>query len=189
MSGALTSDSVQNYLQPVSDTASKRTQRIAELIKQELGRMLVDELKDPRIGFATVTEVRVTGDLRQARIYISVYGPKEQRAASLAGLTAAAGWVKRELGRRLQLRYTPNLFFCPDETLDKAMRMEELMSAIKSGETEVPKPQVSEVLPVDTARSQLAEIARDFEAAEAAKRLALAAKSGKGRRAGSRRKR
>jgi ribosome-binding factor A len=180
MWGALTSEVVQNYLQPVTDTESKRTQRVAELIKQELGKMLVDELKDPRIG-------RVTGDLRQARVYISVYGTKEQRQESLAGLSAAAGWVKRELGHRLRLRYTPTVHFCHDETLDHAMRMEEVMSAINKGQLEAPAATSSEALAVETARSQMAEIARDFEAAEVAKRAAL--KLGKHGRKGQRRKR
>ena len=158
----------------MTETESKRTQRIGELIKQELGLMLVDELKDPRIGFATVTEVRVTGDLRQARVFVSVYGTKEQREASLAGLSAAAGWVKREIGRRLKLRFTPTLYFALDETLDHAMRMEELMHAINTGQMEAPTPGTSEALPVDTDRSKLVEIARGFEVAQKAEREAQA---------------
>ena len=187
MCGFLTSEGVQNYLQPVSDTNSKRTQRIGELIKQELAQMLVGELKDPRIGFVTVTEVRVTGDLRQARIFVSVYGTKEEREISVAGLTAAAGFLKREIGHRLRLRHTPDLFFCQDDTLDQAMRLEQVMSAINSGKQEAPQGQLAEALPVDTDRSQLAEIARNFELAEEAKRAA--ARSGKRRHTSPRRKR
>lgn len=148
----------------------KRTERIGELIKQELAQMLVDELKDPRIGFTTVTEVRVTGDLRTARVYVSVYGTAAQRAESLAGLSAAAGFVKRELGSRLRLRYTPDVVFCHDDTLDQAFRMEELMAAIAAGKTEAPKPGVTEALPVDTDRSELAVRAREFEAAATPKK-------------------
>jgi len=147
----------------VTDTEPKRAQRVGELIKQELGRMLVGELKDPRIGFATVMEVRVTGDLRQARVYVSVYGTKEARAASLDGLKAAAGYVKRELGKSLRLRFTPEILFCEDDTLDRAERMDELMQAIATGKTEVPKPHASEPLPVATDRSELATVARGFE--------------------------
>jgi len=177
----LTSRVVQNYLERVTDSGSKRSERVGELIKQELGRMLLDELKDPRIGFTTVTEVRVTGDLRQARIFVSVYGDQEERERSLSGLKAAAGYVKRELGQRLGLRYTPEILFCQDETLDVAERMDELMRAIAKGETEAPKPHPTQALPVDTDRRELAEIARDFEAAEKAK-LALKKRGPKTRR-------
>ncbi|MBI3178642.1 MAG: 30S ribosome-binding factor RbfA, partial [Deltaproteobacteria bacterium] len=123
----------------------------------------VDEIRDPRVGFITVTEVRVTHDLRSARVYVSIYGNAEQRQASLAGLTAAAGYLKRELGHRLRLRYTPELTFAHDDSLDRAQRIDTLMNAIAHGEVETPAEAAPAPVPVQTARSELVEAARTFE--------------------------
>lgn len=146
------------------DQDNKRPERVGELIKQALAQMLIDGLKDPRIGFATVTEVRVAPDLKSARVYVSVYGDTEQRDNSLLGLKAAAGYLKRQVGHELSLRRTPELMFYRDDTLDTAMRMEELMKAVASGSTETPKPEHHEALPVGTDRSELLARAREFEA-------------------------
>ncbi len=124
--------------------------------------MLVDEIRDPRVGFITVTEVRVTHDLRSARVYVSIYGSEEQHQASLAGLTAAAGYLRRELGHRLRLRYTPELTFEQDNSLDRAQRIETLMNAIAHGEIETPADTAPPLVPVQTARTELVEAARTF---------------------------
>ncbi|MFC1611194.1 30S ribosome-binding factor RbfA [Myxococcota bacterium] len=133
-----------------------RPHRVAHLLQKELGQMLVEDLKDPRIGFTTVTEVRLSGDLRAARVYVSVYGSEDQRAETLIGLRAASGFLKRELGRRLRLKYTPDLTFLHDDSLERAKRLDELMDAISAGETEPPTPAADDVLPVQTDRSELA---------------------------------
>lgn len=125
--------------------------------------MLVEGLKDPRIGFATVTEVRLTPDLRTARVYVSIYGTDEERSASVAGLTAAAGFLKRQLSRRMRLKYTPSLIFVHDDTLDQAQRLDEVFDAISAGDSEAPEPAgEAPTLPVKTDRSELAERREQF---------------------------
>ena len=107
----------------------KRAQRVAPLIAQELGRLLTEELQDPRIGFVTVTEVRLTDDLRTARVYVSIIGDAQARQLSLRGLKAAVGFLRREIARCLKLRMVPQLHFVLDESLDKAQRLEILLQA------------------------------------------------------------
>ncbi len=141
---------------------SKRSQRVGELLMHELGQLLVEGLRDPRIGFTTVTEVRVTPDLKQARVYVSVYGSGEEQERTLAALTAAASFLRRELGRRLELRHTPALSFQLDDSLARAGRVEQIMAAISAGETEVPAPSAPETMPVKTDRSEMAESARSL---------------------------
>jgi ribosome-binding factor A len=143
---------------------SKRSQRVGELLMHELGQLLVEGLRDPRIGFTTVTEVRVTPDLKQARVYISVYGSAEEQQRTLKALQAAASYLRGELGRRLELRYTPALSFVVDDSLARAGRVEQIMAAISAGETEVPAPSAVSPVPVQTDRSEMADSARSLAA-------------------------
>jgi ribosome-binding factor A len=153
----------------VSSQDFKRSQRVGELVQHELAGLISNELKDPRVGFVTVTEVRLSGDLRQAKVFVSVYGDENQRKASLEGLERAAGFLKREVGRRLGLRVTPELSFEHDDTLATASRLEAIMNAISHGETEPPNPAMTAPVPVDTHRSALANRERDFAARRAEK--------------------
>ena len=118
-----------------------RVEKLQELIKQETSKMLLRELKDPRIGFVTVTQVEVTGDLREAKIYVSIMGGEEQVAESLAGLQSALGYIRREIGRRIRLRFTPEISFALDRSLDYSAHIQELLlsiqqekAAVKDGE-------------------------------------------------------
>lgn len=138
----------------MSGEAHKRAQRVAQLVQQELARMLVDELKDPRIGFATVTEVRMTDDLKIAKVYVSVYGDDKARENTLLGLRAAAGFMRREVAHRLDLRSAPTLSFETDPTLERAQRIDALLSAAAHGETETPDPTSLDPVPVQTLRSE-----------------------------------
>ena len=104
-----------------------RVRKLQEFIKQEVSGMLMRGLKDPRIGFVTVTEVEVTGDLRQATIYVSLFGKDEEKKASLQALRHAAGHIRSELGKVLHLRYTPEIFFDADTSLDYSMHIESLL--------------------------------------------------------------
>lgn len=148
---------------------NKRTDRVGQLIQQELGRLLVDGINDPRVGFVTITEVRASPDLRSARVFVTVYGSDEQRQETLEGLEAAAGYLKRELGRRLSMKYTPTLNFTFDASLDRADRLDQVLGAIERGETEIPPEAPTEPLPVETNRSSLAERRLEFDPAVAAK--------------------
>jgi len=147
----------------VAQSISNRPQKVAQLIQQELGTLFIQGLKDPRIGFATVTEVRVSGDLRQARVFVSVYGSEEERSESLKGLTAAAGYLRRQLSRSLRLRFMPELEFALDTSLDEAQRLEDIISAIEAGDSEVPDRSTQETVPVATDRDALNKSAMRME--------------------------
>jgi len=112
-----------------------RHERIAEEIRHEVSIMIVGELKDPRIaGLVTVTEVRVTPDLKQARIFVSVMGTDAEQASTLQGLAAAAGYVRRELTQRLRLRRGPELFWILDKSEEYGERIEGLLRQMKKNE-------------------------------------------------------
>lgn len=92
-----------------------RANRVAEQIKKELGEIISRKIKDPRIGFVTVTDVEVTGDLQQAKVFISVLGDEEEKEQSLVGLAKANGFIRSEIGQRIRLRKTPEIAFEFDE--------------------------------------------------------------------------
>jgi len=92
-----------------------RANRVAEQIKKELGEILSQKIKDPRIGFVTVTDVEVTGDLQQAKVFISVLGDEKEKEDSLVGLAKANGFIRSEIGQRIRLRKTPEITFEFDE--------------------------------------------------------------------------
>jgi len=118
---------------------SRRTERLSEEIREEVALLIASELKDPRIGFVTVTRVEVTPDLRTARIYVGVLGTEKQRTTSLAGLKQGAGFLRRALGRTLRLRYTPELLFQYDEGLEASDRVAKLLAEIGSSPTVAPE--------------------------------------------------
>lgn len=108
----------------------KRSEKVADLIQKEISEMLVRSIKDPRIGFITITRVRVSEDCRFAKIYFSVAGDLKERERSMKGLESATGYVRKELGRRIRLRYTPEILFQFDPSIEYAIHMEELIQRI-----------------------------------------------------------
>ena len=106
--------------------------RVDEAIRQVLGEAMAGEVKDPRVGFVTVTEVRTSGDLRHARVYVSVLGDPAQRQASLEGLRSAHGFLQARVAGELRLKWTPTLAFIYDDTTDRAMRVDALIDEIGS---------------------------------------------------------
>ncbi|MBB6452879.1 ribosome-binding factor A [Salirhabdus euzebyi] len=104
-----------------------RVSRVAEQMKKELGDIISKKIKDPRIGFVTVTDVSVTGDLQQAKIYISILGDEEKKQDTLIGLAKAKGFVRSEIGKRIRLRKTPEITFEIDEALEYGNRIENLL--------------------------------------------------------------
>lgn len=156
--GALDKSCPGSYGRCVADTGHKRAHRVAHLIQESLARLLVEGLKDPRVGFVTVTEVRLTDDLRQAQVFVSIFGDDTKRQSTLAGLRAAQGYLRRELGHGLQLRVVPDLIFVHDDSLDRAQRLQTVLNAAKRGDLEVPAPEDLEALPeAHTARSGVFE--------------------------------
>ena len=103
--------------------------RVNESVRQVLSEA-VGELKDPRIGFVTVTGVETSADLRHARVYVSVFGSEESRQDSLAGLEAAHGVLQSRLGRELRMKRTPQLAFEYDPTVERGVRMTQLIDEL-----------------------------------------------------------
>ncbi len=112
---------------------SQRTERVSKLARHALGE-LIQTLKDPRIGFATVTAVRVSADLRHARVFVSVFGDVDQQAATMAGLESAKPYLRAELGRRIRTKYTPELTFQLDHGPEEAAHLEEVIKTIHEAE-------------------------------------------------------
>ncbi len=111
----------------------KRSEKVADLIQKEVSEMLLKSIKDPRIGFVTITRVAVSEDCRFAKVYFSVAGTPAEKESSVKGLDSAKGYVRKELGRRLQLRYTPEIVFQFDPSIEYAIHMEELIQSINQG--------------------------------------------------------
>src|SRR5438105_8623478 len=111
---------------------SGRMRRVDEAIRQVIGDAVSGEVKDPRVGFITVTDVRTSADLRHARVYVSVLGDAAQRQASLEGLQSAHGFLQARLAGELRLKRTPTLEFTYDDTTDRAMRVDALIDEIGS---------------------------------------------------------
>jgi ribosome-binding factor A len=104
--------------------------RVDEAIRQVLGDAVAGELKDPRVGFVTVTDVRTSADLRHARVYVSVLGDPEQRDATMAGLRSAHGFLQGKIAAELHLKRTPTLELHYDDTTDRALRVDALIDEI-----------------------------------------------------------
>ena len=108
--------------------SSDRMRRVDEAIREVLSDALGhQDLKDPRIGFVTVTDVKTSPDLRHARVYVTVLGGQEEREATLAGLQSAHGVLQRRVNAELRMKRTPTLEFVYDDTTDRAMRVEQLL--------------------------------------------------------------
>lgn len=112
----------------------KRADKVSEAIKREISVMLNQEVKDPGIHFVTVTAVETTDDLRHARIFVSILGDEKTRQESMDGLERAKGFLRGELGHRLQLRYTPEIQFRLDKSLDHSMKIRGILNDLKSAE-------------------------------------------------------
>ena len=118
----------------------RRLLRVNEAIREVVSRVVAGELKDPRLGFVTVTGVKTTPDLRHAQVFVSVLGSAAQRESSLAALRAAHGFIQARLSDELRLKRTPQLEFVYDDTTDKAMRISGLPGRVSARSTRVPPP-------------------------------------------------
>lgn len=111
---------------------NRRVSRVASLIQEEVSQMVLHEIKDDRVGagMVSITDVDVSGDLQHAKIYVSIYGTDEAKAETMAGLKSATGYVRRELGRRVRLRRTPEVTFIEDRALERGDRMLALLNQL-----------------------------------------------------------
>jgi len=116
-------------------TTTRRQRRVAELLMEELGVMIALELSDPRLEFVSVTAVEVSPDLRHAHVYVSHLGTPEDEPEILAALDHATGYLRRELARRVVLRYIPDLTFHIDDTLARARRIDEILESLHEHDT------------------------------------------------------
>lgn len=106
---------------------SDRMRRVDEAIRQVIGDAVASDLKDPRVGFVTVTDVRTSADLSHARVYVSVLGSSHTREETMDGLNSAHGYLQRRIAGELHLKRTPTLDFAYDDTTDRAMRLDALI--------------------------------------------------------------
>ncbi|KPB04405.1 MULTISPECIES: 30S ribosome-binding factor RbfA [Bacillaceae] len=113
-----------------------RSNRVGEQMKKELSDIIGRKIKDPRVGFVTVTDVQVTGDLQQAKVFISVLGDDEKRQDTLIGLAKAKGFIRSEIGRRIRLRKTPELFFEFDESIAYGNHIESLIHELNKRDSD-----------------------------------------------------
>src|ERR1700730_8311226 len=114
-----------------------RARKLADQISQIVAEMLERRIKDPRLGFVTVTEARLTNDLREATVFYTVYGSDQERADTAAALQSATGIIRSEVGRQLGLRHTPSLEFVADVLPDSAKRIEDLVPQVRHADAEL----------------------------------------------------
>jgi ribosome-binding factor A len=112
---------------------SQRTDRVDELLRQEIGAIVAREVADPRIGFATITRVETTSDLRHAKVWVSVIGQPAERTATIAALGRAMPFVRHELGKSLRIRRIPDLHVILDDTAERGTRVLQLLNELEAG--------------------------------------------------------
>ncbi|MBD2362496.1 MULTISPECIES: 30S ribosome-binding factor RbfA [unclassified Anabaena] len=112
---------------------NRRVSRVAELIKREVSQMLLNGIKDDRVGtgMVSVTDVDVSGDLQHAKIYVSIYGTDEAKEETMAGLKSATGFVRSELGARVRLRRTPEVMFIEDRSIERGNKVLSLLNKLE----------------------------------------------------------
>ncbi|MFQ5450258.1 MAG: 30S ribosome-binding factor RbfA [Nitrospinaceae bacterium] len=108
----------------------KRSERLQELLLQEISKLIQHGLKDPRIGFATITQVELSDNLKHAKIFVSVMGSEEEKENSLAGLISAKGFIRNSLGKNLYLKYIPELEFKRDDTADRVDKITRILKKL-----------------------------------------------------------
>jgi len=114
----------------------KRSERVGDLLKREIGDIIERELKDPRIGFVTVISVEVSEDLRHARVFFSVFGDQQVQEKTQRGMDSAKFFIQGEIGRRLRLKYTPELSFQFDRSVERGLRISKLIKMLREGRDE-----------------------------------------------------
>lgn len=112
----------------------ERINRVAEEIKKEVGRIIHDELKDPRIGFVTLTEVKLSRDLHLAKVYFSLLGTEKQLRDTQIALARSAGFIRKLLGKRMRLHYTPEVVFKLDQGIEYSIHISEVIDQLKKKE-------------------------------------------------------
>ncbi|HEX3266074.1 MAG TPA: 30S ribosome-binding factor RbfA [Candidatus Limnocylindrales bacterium] len=136
---------------------TQRTDRIDQLLREEIGAILAKDVQDPRIGFVTVTDVETAPDLSTARVWVSVIGQPEERATALRALEHAMPFVRHELGSRIRLRRIPELLVRADDTAQRGTRVLQLLAELEAGGAPEEVPSLDESLPTPTGRGSALE--------------------------------
>ena len=125
---------------------NRRVSRVAELIKREVSQMLLNGIKDDRVGagIISVTNVDVSGDLQHATIFVSIYGTEEAKTETMAGLKSATGYIRSELGARIRLRRTPEVIFVEDHSIERGTKVLSLLNQLEQKRTLSSKDEVAE---------------------------------------------
>jgi ribosome-binding factor A len=111
-----------------------RMRRVNKAVREVVSAHIAEDVKDPRIGFVTVTGVETSADLRSARVFVSVLGEPAERDAALEGLASASGFLQQQVGRELHMKRTPTLAFLHDDSIDTGMRISELIAKVAPAE-------------------------------------------------------
>ncbi len=120
-----------------------RQEKLGELIAVELSDLMRTRLKDPRIGFASITRVEVSGDFRHAKVYVSIMGSAQEREEAMRGLKHATGFLRRELGSRLVIRYIPEILFKLDTSIEEGARMLEKIRQVEEADKQLAQNQAT----------------------------------------------
>jgi ribosome-binding factor A len=131
---------------------SQRTERVDELLRQEIGSIVAKDLADPRVGFVTITSVETTRDLRHAKVWVSVIGQPDERDAAVAALRHAMPFIRHELGQRLRIKRIPDLHVHLDDTAERGTRILQLLAEIDAGAVPDPDLLLTESLPTPVPR-------------------------------------
>ncbi len=117
--------------------SENRVRRVAEQIKKDIGQIIASQIKDPRVaGITSITEVQLTRDLRYASVYVSIFGTDLEKEETLQTLIRAAGYIRGEIGRRIRLRYVPEINFFLDNSIEYGVHIENVIKSLKKEETD-----------------------------------------------------
>lgn len=131
---------------------SQRTDRVDQLLREEISRLVTEEVADPRIGFATITRVETTPDLRHAKVWVSVIGQPAERTATIAALGRAMPFVRHELGKTLRIKRVPDLHVTLDDTAERGTRVLQLLDELGAGNARDSDLPLGETLPTPVPR-------------------------------------
>ena len=112
----------------------RRERRVGELLKEEISKIIRREVKDPRIGFVSVTDVEVSGDLRHAKVFVSVYGDEKEKKDTMAGLEKATGFIRKLVGDRIKIHHTPEIIFRYDDSIEHGVYISKLIKEVRNEE-------------------------------------------------------
>lgn len=136
---------------------SQRTERVDELLRQEIGAIISRDVADPRVGFVTITDVETTPDLRHAKVWVSVIGQPSEREDAVAALRHAMPFIRHELGKRLRIKRIPDLHVHLDDTAERGTRILQLLAELDAGDSPDPDAPLTESLPTPVPRVHQAD--------------------------------